>query len=104
MSDKTKDAKKKIKKGDFGYVKVERKKRLITTIILFLIPILAYIGGVIVTETNQNIITIVAIVGCLPACKSLVGLIMIFLVKPMDQTHYEKIVQHKHLVIQLGVD
>lgn len=94
MSDKTKDAKKKIKKGDFGYVKAERKKRLITTIILFLIPILAYIGGVIVTETNQNIITIVAIVGCLPACKSLVGLIMIFLVKPMDQTHYEKIVQH----------
>ena len=91
---KNKVKKDKIKKGDYGYVKAERKKRLITTIILFLIPLMAYIGGVIVTETNKNIITIVALVGCLPACKSMVGLIMIFLVKPMEKSHYEKIAQH----------
>ncbi len=91
---KTSTKKAKVRKGDYGYVKAERKKRLLTTIILFLIPILAYIGGVIVTETNKNIITIIALVGCLPACKSMVGLIMIFLVKPMELAHYEKIAQH----------
>ena len=92
MKNKTK--KDKIRKGDYGYIKAEKKKRLITTIVLFLIPILAYIGGVIVTETNKNIITVIALVGCLPACKSMVGLIMIMLVKPMQAEHYEKISQH----------
>ncbi len=91
---KSKTQKVKIRKGDYGYVKTERKKRTVTTIILFLIPLLAYIGGVIVTETNKNIITIVALVGCLPACKSMVSTIMIFLVKPMEASNYEKIAKH----------
>lgn len=83
-----------IKKGDYGYIQSEKKKRLLVTIILFLIPLLAYLGGVLVTKTNKNIITVVALVGCLPACKSLVGWIMILLVKPMERVHYEKIAPH----------
>lgn len=86
--------KKKIKKGDFGYIAYEKKKRFIITFLLFAIPILALIGGVVVTGKKENLITVVAIVGCLPACRSLVGLIMMMLQKSMDKEIYEKIKPH----------
>ena len=39
--------------------------------------------------------TVVAVVGCLPACKSMVGLIMIFKCRPMDSALYQKIRTHQ---------
>lgn len=35
-----------------------------------------------------------AVVGCLPACKSLVGLIMVYIVKPMAGEDYRQIREH----------
>ena len=47
------------------------------------------------TGTNKNIITVVALVGCLPACRSLVGAIMMCMQKPMDEALYKKISDHQ---------
>ena len=44
----------KAKKGDFGYIRREKKKRILTTLILFAIPLAAFVGGVLVTGTNQE--------------------------------------------------
>ena len=85
----------KAKKGDFGYIRREKKKRILTTLILFAIPLAAFVGGVLVTGTNKNIITVVALVGCLPACRSLVGAIMMCMQKPMDEALYKKISDHQ---------
>lgn len=84
----------KAKKGDFGYIHREKIKRLLTTLILFAIPLAAFVGGVLVTKTKNNIITVIALVGCLPACRSLVSTIMMWMQKPMDLAAYEKIRSH----------
>ena len=84
---------KKVEKGSYGYIQYQKKKRLLVTFILFLIPLVIFATGLIQTKTRLNLFTVVAIVGCLPACKSLVGLIMIFMQKPMSHDQYEKAAQ-----------
>lgn len=79
---------KKVKKGNYGYISYEKKRRLLVTLILFVIPLAILISGIIYHGTKENILTIVAIVGCLPACKSTVGLIMIMMQKPMKKEVY----------------
>lgn len=79
---------KKVKKGNYGYLKYEKKKRLLVTLVLFLIPIVIYVSGYLYLKTTSSILTVVAIVGCLPACKSLVGLIMMMMQKPMPEEKY----------------
>ncbi|MDO4519617.1 MAG: hypothetical protein Q4B47_04905 [Eubacteriales bacterium] len=42
----------------------------------------------------MTIWTVIAVVGCIPACKFTVDLIMIWMRKPMDRNLYEKIASH----------
>ena len=70
---------KKVKKGDFGYFQSEKKRKLIITAILFAVPLFIFFTSWIYFKTRMTIWTVVTVVGCLPACKSLVGLIMILI-------------------------
>ncbi len=79
------------RKGEYGYIRSEKKRRLIVTFILFAIPVLIFTTGVLMTGTKATILTVVAVVGCLPACRSLVGFIMMLLRTPMKEEIYEKI-------------
>lgn len=63
-------------KGTFGYLKAKRTIVLIRTIIYFGISLSLFFAGIIATDTRKNLLTVVAVLGCLPACKSLVNLIM----------------------------
>lgn len=45
-------------------------------------------------KTRLTIWTVIAVVGCLPACKSMVSLIMIFRAKPVAPQVYEEISEH----------
>ena len=81
---------KKAEKGSYGYIPYQKKKRLLVTFCLFLIPLVIFATGYIQTKTRLNLFTVVAILGCLPACKSLVGLIMIFMQKPMGEKEHER--------------
>ena len=95
-----KNTKKKIRKGDFGYIQHEKIRRFLVTLLLFAIPMAAFLGAYLITGTKKNIITVNAMVGCLPACKSLVGFIVMFLQKSMDESSYRKIKEHaKDLVM-----
>lgn len=84
---------KKVKKGTAGYIRYEQKRRLLVTLAMFVLPIGLYIIGFVATKTNLNWLTFIAILGCLPACKSLVGLIMIFMQKPVKGEVLNKTVQ-----------
>ena len=75
---------KKVKKGTYGYIKYQKIRTFLITFILFLIPMVIYVTGYIQTKTKLNLFTFVAILGCLPACKSLVGLIMIMMQKSIS--------------------
>ncbi len=81
---------KKVRKGNFGYISYEKKKRLLVTVGLFLIPLAIYVSGYLYHGTTKNLLTVVAIVGCLPACKSTVGVIMMMMQKPMKKELYEQ--------------
>ena len=86
---------KRIAKGNIGYIKSERLYKALTTLILFIIPLGALIIAWIIYGTNKNIITVIALVGCLPACRSLVNLIMFFTIKPLPEEISEKIKAHE---------
>ena len=86
---------KKISKGNFGYFKSEKKRRLIITAILFAVPLFIFFTSWIYFKTRMTVWTVVAVVGCLPACKSMVSLIMILKCRPMDAGLYQKIQEHQ---------
>ncbi len=63
-------------KGTFGYLKTKRNHVMIATIITFAISLSLFTAGIITTGSEKNLLTIVAVLGMLPASKSLVSLIM----------------------------
>ena len=75
---------KKTAKGQVGYVRYEKIKRFLITFIMFAIPIGIYISAWKITGTNRNIMTIVAILGIIPAARFAVSFIMIWLQRDAD--------------------
>ena len=63
-------------KGNFGYLKRKRVQVIIRTIIFFGISLALFAAGYLTTHTKRNLLTVIAVLGCLPACKSLVNMIM----------------------------
>ncbi|MCI5648682.1 MAG: hypothetical protein ACI4EG_02420 [Fusicatenibacter sp.] len=85
----------KVKKGERGYIRYEQKKRFLVTLGLFALPMILFIIGLVVTDGNKaNIFTVIAMVGCLPACRSTVSFIMMMLQKPSETKTYEDICSH----------
>lgn len=82
---------KKAVKGNFGYLKAKQTQVLLRTILFFVIPLLLFAAGYLTTGTRKNLLTVVAVLGCLPACKSLVSLIMYFRSKGCSLTAKESI-------------
>ena len=60
----------KVRKGTYGYVRYEKKRRLLVTIGMFVMPLAILIAGLIICNGDKNnIFTVIAVVGCLPACR-----------------------------------
>lgn len=76
-------------KGDYGYFSWGKKKRIGIVILLYAIVLLVFFSGYIHSGSRRNILTIVAIVGVLPAAKWTVNMIMVLLQKPADPKAYE---------------
>lgn len=65
-------------KGSFGYIVAKRRSTLIRTLLYFGISVALFAAGYITTGQKENLLTVVAVLGCLPASKSLVNTIMFF--------------------------
>lgn len=63
-------------KGTKNYLSSQKKYEVIRTLIYFGISISLFAAGYITTKTRLNLLTVVAILGCLPASKSAVKMIM----------------------------
>lgn len=85
---------KKVQKGNFGYISYSKKKNILITVIMFSISILIFVTGLIQTGKRENLFTFVAIMGCLPAAKAAVGMILICLQKPLDAELYKEMQAH----------
>lgn len=72
----------KIKKGEFDYISQRRKIALIQTLILYAISLGIFLGGYFYHGRDvKNVLTLVAVLGLLPASKSMVDAIMFFRAK-----------------------
>lgn len=83
-----------IAKGNYGYIRSEKRRRLIIAAGLLLIPIIVFIIGIIVTGKRETILTVICVVGTLPACRAIVSFIMMVMRKPMNPDDYEAISKH----------
>lgn len=86
--------KQKRQKGEKGYLNWQRKYAAIRTAVLFLLCLAIFLTGYISTGSNKNLLTVVAVLGCLPACRSAVNMIMILKYHGISDADYEKIRQH----------
>lgn len=69
------------KKGQYGYNGHLKKVATIKTVLLFAVSFSLLIAGYLQTGTRNNVLTVVAILGCLPASKSAVNMILSFRAK-----------------------
>ena len=82
---------KKYIKGQYLYLENRKKIEIFKTILFFGISAALYLAGYITTGSNKNYLTIVAVLGCLPASKSAVSMIMNLKVKTCSQKAYDAI-------------
>jgi len=83
----------KIYKGDYGYIKEQRKIEIIKTLILLALPIALYLIGFISTGSNKNLLTFAAVLGCLPMARSAVSMVLFIRAKDCcSEETFKKIV------------
>lgn len=78
-------------KGNYLYIKNKKRMEIIKTVLFFGISAALYLTGYIATGSNKNYFTIVAVLGCLPASKSAVSMIMNLKVKGCSESVYKAI-------------
>lgn len=81
-------------KGEHGYTDAHKKAQLFKTFIFFLLPAVIFTVGYVMSRTRLNLFTVVAVVGCLPACKELVNVIMFCRRRSIPQDLYEELKRH----------
>ncbi|MBP9995883.1 MAG: hypothetical protein KBT19_01245 [Lachnospiraceae bacterium] len=81
-------------KGTYEYVAYKKKIDAIVMIILFALALGLFVIGLIATGSKKNLLTIVAVLGLLPACKQVVALIMSLRVKSCMNSVKEMIDEH----------
>ena len=90
-----------IPKGCFGYIKRKHILEIIKTVLYFAVSLSLYIAGVKATGSNKNLLTIVAVLGCLPASKSAVSMIMFLRFKGCSYAVYDNL---NHYFIFISYD
>lgn len=78
-------------KGCFGYLNYKKKTEIVKTIVFFGISLSLYFAGVMTTGSNKNLLTIVAVLGCLPASKSAVSMIMFLKAKECSEESFHRL-------------
>ena len=63
-------------KNTYQYIDSQKTYEIIRTLIYFGISFSLFAAGYIATKSKMNLLTVVAVLGCLPASKSLVSMIM----------------------------
>jgi hypothetical protein len=84
----------KIRKGTYGYTDAHKKRQILKTFVFFLLPISIFLAGYFTTGTKENYFTIVAVVGCLPACKELVNVFLFWKRHSISEKLYQEISSH----------
>jgi len=79
----------KSKKGTYGYIARQRKIEIAKTVFMLALSFGLYNLGVYSTGSNRNLLTLVAVLGCLPMAKFCVNAIMFIRAKGCSQELHE---------------
>ena len=92
--------KNKVTKGSYEYLKNRKIQTILWTVLLFTVSASLFLTGVVTTGTKKNLLTIVAVLGVLPASRSLVTAFMYCKAKGCTakwyDSHHELVGQFKH--------
>lgn len=77
-------------KGQENYIDTQKKYEIIKTVLFFALSGAVFALGYITTGSRMNLLTIVAVLGCLPASKSAVNMIMFLRFKSFDRDKAER--------------
>lgn len=95
MTDKKmKAGTKQLRKGEKGYLAYHKKTSVLKTAVLFLLPLAILALGWWSTGSRENLLTIVAVLGCLPACRSAANLAALLRCKGISEADHQKIAPH----------
>ena len=92
---------KKAERGKPGYINSLKKKYLMISLIEFAVVAAIFALGYFQTGSRLNLFTVVAILGCLPACKNLVEFIVVVPHKGIEISKYEEIEEKAPLVMKV---
>jgi len=81
-------------KGTRGYLKTQSRYEIARTILYFAISASLFIAGIVATGSRMNLLTIVAVLGCLPACKSAIDVFMFLRYKGCSDENADRIEAH----------
>ena len=68
--------KKKLQKGEWGYLEQSKKYTIVYTIVMFVVALSIFVLGYVLTGTKENIASIIAVLVLLPASRAMVSMIM----------------------------
>lgn len=88
-------------KGTENYLNTQKKYEIIRTILYFAISASLFIAGWVQTKSRVNLLTIVAVLGCLPASKSAVSAIMFLRFKSCSSENGAEIKKHSQGLSEL---
>ena len=90
----------KTEKGQPGYIKAKKQKYLLGAVVEFVIVIAIFVTGYIQTGSRLNLLTVVAVVGCLPAAKMLVEFITMAPYKSIEEAKYQELEEKAPLILK----
>lgn len=81
------------KKGTYGYLDQLKKAEWSKAAIMLAVPVLIFLIGWLVSRTRMQVVTVIAIVGCLPGCNQVVHAIIASRYHSIDKELYEAVEQ-----------
>lgn len=81
-------------KGERDYLKIQSKYEIARTVLYFALSITLLVAGWVATGSRENLLTVAAILGCLPACKSAIDMVMFLRYKGCSNENADLIEDH----------
>ncbi len=81
---------KKARKGTYGYLDQHKKNAWLRAVFMLSVPVVIFLVAWAIHRDRNNIMTVVAIVGCLPGCNQVVQAIMASRYHSIDRTLFEE--------------
>ena len=80
-----------VPKGCYGFLNNRKIYTILRTVFFFAVSVSLYIAGIVKTGSNRNLLTIVAVLCCLPACKSAVNCILFLRARGCSEGLHQKL-------------